>query len=152
MAKILFVCTGNICRSPTAEGVLRHRVTALGQEKNWEIASAGTHRYHIGEAPDPRSIKAALRRGVDISNQRARYLDKMDYYQFDVILALDKGHLAEIEKRKPADATAKIAMFLAYAGMADGDVPDPYYGNAVGFEHVLDLVEQAVDGLLTKLG
>jgi protein-tyrosine phosphatase len=151
MQKILFVCTGNICRSPTAEGVIRHYIDRAGLSKQFKVDSAGTHGYHIGEAPDPRSIKTALKRGIDISNQRARKISPSDFHDFDLILALDNGHLQHLRAMAPAEAAPKIALFLQYAAATvETEVPDPYYGGQAGFDHVLDLIETAAMPLITK--
>jgi len=138
---ILFVCTGNICRSPTAEGVLRH----LARRKNVEIRveSAGTHGYHVGEAPDERAQHHARRRGYDLSAQRARRVAARDFAEFDLIVAMDRGHLAILGRACPAEHRHKLRLLLE-----ERDVPDPYYGGPEGFEHVLDLVEAACGELL----
>ena len=142
--RVLFVCTGNICRSPTAEGVLRHLASRLRLEVH--VESCGTHDYHVGEPPDERSQAHASRRGYDLSAQRARQLADRDFAAFDLILAMDRGHLRFLERRCPAEHRAKLRLFLG-----DRDVPDPYYGGAAGFEEVLDLVEAACAGLLQEL-
>ena len=137
MAKrILFVCTGNICRSPTADGVLR----ALAA--NLTVDSAGTHAYHIGEPPDVRSQAVARARGYDLSSLRARKVTRADFTQFDLILAMDYGHYEHLLRMKPNDSTATLALFLDYAGLGTRDVPDPYYGSMREFESCLDLVEE----------
>lgn len=147
MYKILFVCTGNICRSPTAEGVLRHRLEKHGLSGRIQVDSAGTHGYHVGEAPDRRSVLAAKMRGILIHDLRARKVCREDFSQFDLILGLDGGHVRMLKEMSPAGANAEIALFLA-----DGqDVPDPYYGDAHGFERVLDLIETGVDALAERL-
>ena len=152
MKRILFVCTGNICRSATAEGVLRHYIEEAGLGDALETASAGTHGYHIGEPPDPRTIAHAKRRGYDLSAQRARKVRAEDFQIYDLILAMDRGHFAHLESLRPNDARAEVQMFLAYhPAPLHADVPDPYYGGAEGFEQVLDLVEQASKTLLHKL-
>lgn len=151
MFKILFVCTGNICRSPTAEGVFRQRLDARGISHSFHVDSAGTHGYHIGEAPDLRSIQAAKKRGVTIDTLRARKVHASDFHEFDLILALDRGHLRELKAIAPKNAKAQIELLLSYAGHSESDVPDPYYGSSKDFETVLDLVEAASDMLITKL-
>jgi protein-tyrosine phosphatase len=142
--RILFVCTGNICRSPTAEGVLRH----LGRLENLalHIESAGLGDWHIGEPPDDRSQLHARKRGYDLSAQRARQVKARDFEDFDMILAMDRGHLRALQKMAPAQHHAKIRLFVA-----DSDVPDPYYGGGEGFEVVLDLVEAQCRRLLQEL-
>jgi protein-tyrosine phosphatase len=152
MKCILFVCTGNICRSSTAEGVLRHYIQDAGLGEVVEIASAGTHGYHIGEPPDPRTIAHAKRRGFDLSAQRARKVRAEDFHAYDLILAMDRGHFAHLESLRSTDARAEVQMFLEYhPARPHTDVPDPYYGGAEGFEEVLDLVEQANEVLLQKI-
>ena len=150
--RVLFVCTGNICRSPTAEGVFRQHVAQAGLEGRIEIASAGTHDYHVGECPDRRTIAAARRRGYDLSAQTARQLREGDFLRFDPILAMDHGHLTYLMRRCPAAQRGKIRLFMDHAPhLPHREVPDPYYGDAEGFELVLDLVEAASQGLLTQL-
>lgn len=151
MYKILFVCTGNICRSPTAEGVLRHRVREAGLEGRVHIDSAGTTGYHAGEAPDRRSVAAAQRRGISLQGQRARQVRQQDFHDFDLILALDETHLRELQRIAPENGTAQLALMLVHCGHAGRDVPDPYYGQAQDFEYVLDLIESAVKPLLEKI-
>ena len=152
MVKVLFVCTGNICRSPTAEGVFRHLVGQAGLDGRIGVDSAGTHGYHIGDPPDPRSQKAAKARGVDLSGLRARKVTLEDFYEFDHILAMDDGHLAHLRRMAPADARAAVTLFLDDAPDADvRETPDPYYGDARGFERVLDLCEQGAAGLLARV-
>jgi protein-tyrosine phosphatase len=152
MVKLLFVCTGNICRSPTAEGVFRRLVAQAGLDGRIAVDSAGTHGYHIGEPPDPRSQKAAKARGVDLSGLRARKVTLADFYDFDHILAMDNGHLAHLRRMAPADAKAAVTLFLDDAPDADvRETPDPYYGDARGFERVLDLCEQGAAGLLARI-
>jgi len=150
---ILFVCTGNICRSPTAEGVFRHRVRQAGLEHLFLIDSAGVASYHIGDPPDARSIQAAKKRGFEIHDLRARAVKKSDFEEFDFILAMDEGHFHALERMKPAGARAEIAMFLDFVEdhRKSSDVPDPYYGGPTDFALVLDLVEDGVEGLLVYL-
>ena len=150
--RILFVCMGNICRSPTAEGVLRKRLQELAPELDVLVASAGTHAYHNGEPPDPRARRAAERRGVDLRQQRARRVDVQDFAQFELVLAMDPTNLADLIALSPPEFHGRIRLFLEFAPqLGRGDVPDPYYGGANGFEYVLDLVEEAADGLIEHL-
>lgn len=149
--RILFVCTGNICRSPTAEGIAHHLAKMRGLADRFEFDSAGTHDYHVGEAPDRRASAAAKRRGYDLSALRARQVSVADFQRFDLILALDRGHLAWLAQRSPANARARLMLFLDLVpGHAGEDVPDPYYGGEAGFEHVLDLCEAAVEAVLAQ--
>jgi len=149
---VLFVCTGNICRSPTAEGVFRARAQARGVLDRLHIDSAGTHDYHAGEAPDPRSIEHAARRGYDLKPLRARQVARRDFVEFHHILAMDQGHLRLLRAIEPAGATARIALYLEHSTSWRGlDVPDPYYGGGRGFEEVLDMVEEASERLLDAL-
>jgi protein-tyrosine phosphatase len=145
--RVLFVCTGNICRSPTAEGVFRHLVSRAGLEGAFHIESAGTEDYHEGEPPDHRTVKCALEKGVDLSRQRARQVKPADFTGFDYIYAMDSGHYRILTKRAPKTAQEKITMFRA-----DGaDVPDPWYGTEADFENVYALVHENATALLKKL-
>ncbi len=151
--RVLFVCTGNICRSPTAAGVFRDTVAAAGLMRRVDVDSAGTHGYHIGEEADARSIAAAARRGVDLSLHRARKIRPVDFNAFDLILALDRGHLQHLRALRRDEHTAEIRLLLDFLPeplpeQKGRDVPDPYYGHDPDFELVLDLVEQASRGLL----
>jgi protein-tyrosine phosphatase len=149
---VLFVCLGNICRSPTAEGVLRHLVVQAAPHLKIEIDSAGTADYHIGAPPDLRSQRAASRRGIDISGLRARQVTEADFVRFDLILAMDRENLRELETMKPANSRASLKLFLEYAPDLNlRDVPDPYYRDAGTFEEVLDLTTAASRGLLASL-
>jgi protein-tyrosine phosphatase len=141
---ILFVCTGNICRSPTAEVVLRHLAVQEGIEL--DIASAGLGDWHVGAAPDERAQHHAKSRGYDLSALRARQVTKRDFADFDLILAMDRGHLRKLQRMAPAQFRQKVRLFVP-----ERDVPDPYYGGPEGFEHVLDLVEAACRDLLREL-
>lgn len=152
MKKILFVCTGNICRSPTADAFFLHAIHEAGLEKAFSCDSAGTHNYHVGENPHSRTVAAARKRGVDMSTLVARKVQASDYDEFDVILAMDGGHLRALERGKPAGNKAEVALYLPYCGISHTqDVPDPYYEGPQAFEHVLDLVEEATAKLLAKL-
>lgn len=149
---ILFVCMGNICRSPTAEGVFRAKVKVAGLEDQLEIDSAGTHSYHIGKAPDPRAQQAALTRGYDLSDQRARQVSEGDFSRFDYVLAMDRDNLAGLMQRCPAEQRHKLHLFLDFSRQYTGqEVPDPYYGGQHGFDTVLDMVGDAADGLIEHL-
>ncbi len=150
--RILFVCMGNICRSPTAEGVFRKLHRELAPELDIEIDSAGTHDYHVGDPPDPRSQAAALKRGVDISMLRGRQAAPQDFHDFDYVIAMDSANLGRLASLRPRDGKAVLKLLLDYAPQAGiRDVPDPYYGGAGGFERVLDLVEQGGRGLLDEI-
>lgn len=149
--RILFVCMGNICRSPTAEGVFRARVAARGVEQHFEIDSAGTHAYHVGDPPDPRSIEAASRRGIDLTAIRARKVTAEDFERFDLVLAMDADNHERLLGIARDTHAGKVRLFLEYGASGRREVPDPYYGGANGFEDVLDLIEEAADGLLDEL-
>jgi len=152
MISILFVCMGNICRSPTAEGVFRklHRETVPHLELH--IDSAGTHAYHIGDPPDARSQAAARVRDVDISNHRGRQVTVEDFYRFDYILAMDEDNLHRLKALRPKGAPAELRLLLEFAPEVEHkDVPDPYYGGKQSFEEVLDLVENGSRGLLAEI-
>lgn len=150
--RVLFVCLGNICRSPTAEGVFRDRLRREGLEERVIVDSAGTGDWHVGEAPDRRAQAAARRRGIDLSSQRARQLRAEDFRSFDLILAMDESNLLDIEAARPPQGPAPARLFLEYAiDVADREVPDPYFGEGDGFETVLELIAAASDGLLAEL-
>ncbi len=150
--KILFVCLGNICRSPTAEGVLRALAAREAPDLPLEVDSAGTAAYHVGQPPDPRTRAAAARRGYDLSALRARTVEPADFELFDLILAMDRENLNALQRRAPPHTHERLRLFLEFAPDAmPGDVPDPYYGGPNGFEEVLDLVEAATRGLLAHL-
>jgi protein-tyrosine phosphatase len=144
---------GNICRSPTAEGVVRAHFERAGLAADVELDSAGTHGYHIGKPPDDRARQAAAGRGYDLSALRARRVTEFDFVRFDRILAMDRDNLDLLRQSCPAEHRHKLGLFLEYSrSFSDREVPDPYYGGAEGFEHVLDLVEDAAQGLLDSLG
>lgn len=148
--RILFFCMGNICRSPTAEGVMRAKLAAAGLDV--ALDSAGTHGYHVGEAPDERSVAHARRRGYDLSALRARQLTAADFDRFDLVLAMDEDNLATAARLCPPARRARLQLLMDYApGAGTRNVPDPYYGGGDGFERVLDLVEAACEGLLAAL-
>jgi protein-tyrosine phosphatase len=152
--RILFVCMGNICRSPTAEGVFGALIRKDAADLAIELDSAGTHDYHVGEAPDPRAIAAAKRRGIDLSDLRARMVSARDFNEFDLMLAMDEDNLRELQARARTlnVHTTHIRLMMDYAPDAGTRaVPDPYYGDATGFEEVLDLLEIAAAGLLREL-
>ncbi len=152
MKKILFVCTGNICRSPTAEAVLRHAVKQASHFSHITCDSAGTHGYHIGEAPDKRTIATAKKRGIIMDDLRARQVHAADFNSFDLILGMDSGHVRLLKALAPDGHKAQIALFLEYAGMTDTtEVPDPYYGSQKDFDYVLNLIEAGVITMLNKL-
>lgn len=151
MIKVLFVCLGNICRSPTAEAIFRHKVEQAGLGDQVLIDSAGTGDWHIGKAPDPRTQQAALKRGYNLSALRGRQVRAEDLARFDWVLAMDSDNLANLKRLKRADSTATVDLFLRRFDMPVNDVPDPYYGGPEGFEQVLDLLEQACDALLAEV-
>ncbi|CAN0622041.1 Low molecular weight protein-tyrosine-phosphatase [Burkholderia multivorans] len=149
---ICFVCLGNICRSPTAEGVMRHQVEAAGLGEWIEIDSAGTGDWHVGEPPDARAQAAALARGYDLSALRARQVSAADFERFDFILAMDAANLAELRRRCPPAHRGKVRLLMEFAsGVPAQEVTDPYFGGAQGFEQVLDQCEAACEGLLGTL-
>ncbi len=143
--RVLMVCMGNICRSPTAEGVVRQRLAAAGLDGQVDVDSAGTGGWHAGQPPDARAQRHALLRGYDLSRQRARRVVEEDFERFDLILAMDEENLADLRRIQPAGSRAELRLFAA------GEVPDPYHGSAQGFENVLDLIERASDSLMVEL-
>ena len=144
MPRLLFVCLGNICRSPTADGVARRLAAQRGLD--WVIDSAGTGAWHVGNPPDPRMTAAAAKRGIDLAPLRARQAQAEDFLRFDHIFAMDQSNLADLERLCPSQATASLNLFLQ-----DAEVPDPYYGGADGFEHVLDLISERMETLFETL-
>ena len=149
--RVLFVCMGNICRSPTAHGVFAALVDAQGLGDRIEVDSAGTHGYHVGAPPDPRSQQTARARGVDLAGLRARRFEAVDFVDFDYLLAMDRGNLADMLALRPDDARARIHLMLDFAPDFDHDeVPDPYYGDT-GFERVYDMIDAASRGLLAHI-
>jgi protein-tyrosine phosphatase len=150
--RILFVCMGNYCRSPTAEGVFRKLLAERAPHLHVEVDSAGTHDYHAGSAPDPRSCAAALARGVDLRGLRARQIVPEDFERFDLILAMDESNVSALRQRCPPHLLSRVRLFMEYAGHPSvRAVPDPYYGGPHGFERVLDLVEEASIALIDRL-
>lgn len=149
--RVLFVCLGNICRSPTAEGVLRHKLRAAGLEGRIEVDSAGTGDWHIGKSADVRTRQAAQLRGYDLSALRGRQVSATDFAAFDLILAMDSSNLRDLQQLRPSNAKAELDLFLRRYQLALDEVPDPYYGGEAGFEQVLDLLEHACDALVVEL-
>ncbi|HET8608877.1 MAG TPA: low molecular weight protein-tyrosine-phosphatase [Burkholderiales bacterium] len=152
MIRVLFVCMGNICRSPTAEGVFRKLAADAGLEHEIEIDSAGTHDYHIGYSPDERAQAAAHARGYDLFALRARRVTRDDFRVFDYVLAMDRNNLTALQRLCPPQYAGRVKLFMHYARNVKADeVPDPYYGGPQGFEHALDMIEDAARGLLEQL-
>jgi len=150
--RVLFVCMGNICRSPTAQGVFRKLVSEKGLNHAIEIDSAGTHAYHVGHEPDRRAQMAAQQRGIDISDLRARQVALIDFESYDYILAMDNSNYEILVAQSPAHAKSKIKLFMDFASISKlQEVPDPYYGGQRGFQIVLDLIEDASKGLLADI-
>ncbi len=150
--EVLFVCMGNLCRSPTAEAVFRALVEKEGMGQRILIDSAGTHDYHVGHAPDARAQDAARQRGYDMRGLRGRQVERADFARFAYVLAMDNANLAILRRLRPQDATGHLGLFLEFARRhGESEVPDPYYGGASGFSHVLDLVEDASEGLLAHI-
>ncbi|MGB6346394.1 MAG: low molecular weight protein-tyrosine-phosphatase [Methyloceanibacter sp.] len=150
--RLLFVCLGNICRSPMAEGVFRRVIEEEGLAERFEVDSAGLGDWHIGQAPDARAQTAAQARGIDISGQSARQIAPEDFSRFDLLIAMDRANSAELRRRAPREAHAKIRHFLEFAPhVGTKDVPDPFFGDAEGFDQALDLIEEAAQGLLASL-
>jgi len=149
---ILFVCMGNICRSPTAEGVFRHIVKQEGLDEHIYIDSAGTHAYHVGEQPDSRAQQTARGRGIDLSKQRARKVKANDFEQFDYVLAMDNDNHAILASLCTNENRERLSLFLDFSeSYSETEVPDPYYGGPHGFEHVFELVEDASRGLIEDI-
>ncbi|EIK45657.1 protein-tyrosine-phosphatase [Cellvibrio sp. BR] len=152
MTNVLFVCLGNICRSPTADGIFRELVANAKLDQKIMVDSAGTGAWHIGKAPDSRTVAAARTRGYDLSVLRARQVTARDFDEFDYVLAMDEANLSDLQQLKPAHFTGHLGLFLEFGARGDyREVPDPYYGGSDGFELVLDLVEDAAQGLLKHI-
>jgi protein-tyrosine phosphatase len=150
--RILFVCMGNICRSPTAEGVLKKLLAERAPELDVQVDSAGTHGYHTGDPPDARARRAAERRGVDLEGLRARQVTVADFAHFELVLAMDEQNRAFLLEACPVEYRSRVRLLLEFAPQQTRrEVPDPYYGGGAGFEHVLDLVEEAAAGLIEHL-
>ena len=149
---VLFVCLGNICRSPSSEGVFRQRVEQAELGSFIDIDSAGTAAYHIGDPPDPRAIVAAAKRGVELQDLRARQVHISDYDRFDYIIAMDRYNYNDLMSLAPPEHDSHICLFLDFAEQhTDTEIPDPYYGGGDGFEHVLDMIDDASDGLIKDI-
>lgn len=149
---VLFVCMGNICRSPTAQGVFESLVQRSGLAQSIQVDSAGTHAYHVGNQPDSRSQQAALGRGIDLSMQRARQVQTADFSDFDYVLAMDLHNLQALQRFTQARQAKNLKLFMEFASRwHEREVPDPYYGGSQGFERVLDMIEDASEGLLEHL-
>jgi protein-tyrosine phosphatase len=150
--RLLVVCLGNICRSPLAEGLLRHHLEQVGLEDRVEVDSAGTGGWHVGEPPDRRTVRNAARHGLDLQGLRARKLCSADYHRFDWLLCADASNLSDVRRRAPAGATARHALLLEWAGMGQGaEIPDPYTGGPEAFEHVFTLVDAAARRIVARL-
>jgi protein-tyrosine phosphatase len=149
--RILFVCLGNICRSPSAEGVVRRQLREAGLEHRVVLDSAGTGDWHVGKAPDARACQAAHRRGIDLTLLRARQVGVEDFHRFDLILAMDRQNLRDLQQLRSGRGGAELDLFLRRYDVGEDDVPDPYYGGEPGFERVLDLIERAGKGLLAEV-
>ena len=150
--RVLCVCLGNICRSPTAEGVLRELARRESPQLVTAVDSAGTAGYHVGDPPDPRAVAIARERGYDLSHLRARQVSRRDFMEFDLVLAMDRANLEALQRRSPSDARARLGLFLEFTGAtAIDEVPDPYYGDRSDFLRVLELVEEGARALLAHL-
>ena len=149
--KVMFVCLGNICRSPTAHGVFQSLINNQGLQGHIYVESSGTASWHVGKPPDARATAFAAARDVDLSELRAQQVKASDFETFDYILAMDKQNLKDLQALKPHDYAGELDLFLAFSPMDESEVPDPYYGGDEGFNHVLDLVESASKGLLAHI-
>ena len=149
--RVLFVCLGNICRSPTAEGVLRHKLQLAGLASQVDVASAGTGNWHVGQPPDKRTQRAAKLRGYDLSAQRAQHVSAADFNRYELIFAMDNSNLRDLQALQPVSGKAELDLFLRRYKGVKYEVPDPYYDGEQGFEEVLDLIERACDLLVIEL-
>jgi protein-tyrosine phosphatase len=149
--RILFVCLGNICRSPLAEGIFRHVVESRGMSPDWTVDSAGTGAWHLGSAPDPRSIEVAARHGIDISAQRARKVAPDDFTRFDLLLGMDRSNVADLLAVAPEGSRHRVALFMDFATGRGTEVPDPYHGGPAGFDSVYRMVLDASEKLAERL-
>jgi len=150
--RVLFVCMGNICRSPTAEAVFRHRIDVAGLAPAVQCASAGTHDFHVGSSPDGRARAAALKRGYDLSRLRGRHVSEEDFERYDLILAMDQHNMSFLKQRCPTHCQDKLRLLMEFARRHEAsEVPDPYYGNARAFELVLDMIEDACGALIDHI-
>ncbi len=150
--KVLFVCMGNICRSPLAHGLFEHRVQQAGLSKRITIDSAGTHAYHVGNLPDPRSQQTAENHGIDLSSQRARQVKASDFEQFDYVVAMDRDNYSTLSSQCPDEHRHKLKLFMEFAPqLSETEVPDPYYGGESGFEMVYQLIDAAANGLMADI-
>lgn len=149
--RVLFVCLGNICRSPTAEGVLRHKLQLAGLASQVDVASAGTGNWHVGQPPDKRTQRAAKLRGYDLSAQRAQQVSAADFSRYELIFAMDNSNLRDLKALQPVSGKAELDLFLRRYDGVKHEVPDPYYDGEQGFEEVLDLIERACDLLVIEL-
>jgi protein-tyrosine phosphatase len=148
---VLMVCTGNICRSPTADGLLRHALQRVGLAERVRVDSAGTHDYHVGDPPDRRSTETARRYGVDLSGLRARQVTVQDFADFDLVLAMDDGHYRQLLRLCPPPYRDRVKLYLSYAPQFGRDVPDPYYGKSDGFETVWQMCQTVTDALIAEI-
>lgn len=149
---VLFVCMGNICRSPTAHGVFRHMVSQEGLDAVVTIDSAGTHAYHVGNPPDERAQQTAMGRGIEMSDLRARQVAAVDFERFDYVIAMDRDNFSILDELCPATHKSRLRLFMEFApDFGASEVPDPYYGGPRGFEQVFDMVEEASRGLLEEI-
>ncbi len=150
--KVLFVCMGNICRSPTAHGVFEHLLREHGLDHLIEVDSAGTHAYHVGEPPDPRAQETARQRGYELAHQRARRVQEADFLEFDYIVAMDRANYEDLKSIALPGHEERLHLFLDFAPeVSEDEVPDPYYGGPQGFQRVLDMIEEAAQGLLAEI-